>query len=65
MTADFPDVIGYISQCDICPQKVIILAPRPSGGQFVCPRCREVTGWGDVDVAQAEPDHLPPSKVRG
>lgn len=50
-----PDVLGYISQCGICPQKVIIRAPRPSSGQFICPRCREVTGWGDVDVAQAEP----------
>lgn len=52
--ATFPDIIGYISQCAICPQTALTRTQHPKGG-FICPRCREVVGWGDVDVAQAEP----------
>ncbi|MDQ2628394.1 MAG: hypothetical protein M3Y90_15550 [Actinomycetota bacterium] len=60
-----PDVLGYISQCGLCGQRALTRTAHLAVDRFVCPRCREVTGWGDVDVAQAEPDFLPPSKVRG
>lgn len=60
------DVLGYLCHCDICGQRALTRSQHtPTRNPFVCPRCREVTGWGDVDVAQAEPDHLPPEKVRG
>lgn len=49
------DVLGYISQCTICPQKALTRHPHPADAPFICDRCRAVTGWGDVDVAQAEP----------
>lgn len=50
-----PDVLGYISQCTICPQKALTRTAHPADAPFICDRCRQVTGWGDVDVAQAEP----------
>lgn len=59
------DVLGYIQACEVCGQRALTRTAHPRANPFVCPRCLEVTGWGDVDVAQAEPDHLPPSKVRG
>lgn len=54
------DVLGYISQCDLCGQRA--LTRNPHGDKFTCSRCREVTGWGDVDIALAEPDL---GKIRG
>lgn len=47
------DVLGFISQCAICPQSALTRTQHPRGA-FICPACREVVGWGDVDVAQAE-----------
>ncbi|MCV7065627.1 hypothetical protein H7H51_07695 [Mycolicibacterium farcinogenes] len=45
----------YIVQCSVCPQRAA-LAARPDPSGWTCPRCAEVTGgFGDVDVAQAEP----------
>lgn len=49
------DVLGFISQCAICPQTALTRNQYPKAARFICPRCREVVGWGDVDVAQAEP----------
>lgn len=54
-----PDVLGYISQCDICPQRALTRAPHSQSDPFICTRCREVTG---DDVALAEPDL---GKIRG
>jgi hypothetical protein len=34
-------VLGFIAQCDVCPQKAIV-SEQPSSG-WVCPRCAEVT----------------------
>lgn len=52
-----PDVIGYVSACDVCGQRVLTRS-HPSA-DFTCPACREAMGWGDVDVAQAEPSVTP------
>lgn len=54
MTAT-PDVIGYLCHCDVCGQRVLTRTQYTHAAPFVCPRCREANGWGDVDVAQAEP----------
>jgi predicted RNA-binding Zn-ribbon protein involved in translation (DUF1610 family) len=35
------DVLGYVSQCELCGQRAITLAPHDS--DWVCPRCAEVT----------------------
>jgi len=57
--ATFPDIIGYISQCAICPQTALTRTQYPKSDRFICPRCREVIG---PDIAQAEPDL---GKIRG
>lgn len=53
------DVIGYLAQCAICPQRALLTVQLDD---WVCPRCAEVVptianepGFGDVDVAAAEP----------
>jgi hypothetical protein len=49
-----PAVLGFLAQCNVCPQQAM-LATQPDKG-WVCPRCAEVSGgFGDIDVAQAEP----------
>jgi len=35
------DVLGYVSQCELCGQRAITLAPH--GADWTCPRCAEVT----------------------
>lgn len=48
------EVLGWIVQCAVCPQRALVAA-QPDG-DWTCPRCAEVTGgFGDVDLAQAEP----------
>nr|WP_192830587.1 hypothetical protein [Mycobacterium sp. UM_NZ2] len=39
-----PDVLGYISQCAICPQTALTRTAHPANDRFICPRCREVVG---------------------
>ena len=47
-------IIGFHVQCNVCPQKALV--DEQPDGDWTCPRCAEVTGgFGDVDVAQAEP----------
>lgn len=65
-----PAVLGFLVQCQICPQQALVDA-QPDG-DWTCPRCAEVTGgFGDIDVAQAEPagnwgaDEWWLNKVRG
>lgn len=53
------DVIGYLSTCDVCGQRALTRRQHRGGDDFTCAACREVTGWGDVDVAQAEPRVTP------
>lgn len=63
MTA--PNILGWIAQCD-CGQQALV-ATQPSG-DWVCPRCAANMrgGFGDVDVAAAEPeDEWPVCRVRG
>ncbi|MEB3021281.1 hypothetical protein [[Mycobacterium] crassicus] len=43
MAAD-SDILGFISQCAICPQSALTRTPHPPGDRFICPRCREVVG---------------------
>ena len=51
---DGPAVLAFLVQCAICPQQALVDA-QPVG-DWTCPRCAEVTGgFGDIDVAQAEP----------
>lgn len=60
--ATFPDIIGYLCQCEWCGQRALTRAQHPSESDpFMCPACR-AAGWGDVDIAQAEPDL---GKIRG
>lgn len=47
-------VLGFIAQCQTCPQKAVVDTQPPEGG-WVCPRCSDARGFGDVDIAQAEP----------
>lgn len=47
-------VLGFIVQCVVCPQQALV--DEQLDGDWTCPRCAEVTGgFGDIDVAQAEP----------
>lgn len=47
-------VLGFQVQCSICPQKALV--DEQPDGAWTCPRCAEVAGgFGDIDVAQAEP----------
>lgn len=60
-----PQILGFLAQCD-CGQQALV-ATQPSG-DWVCPRCAANMrgGFGDVDVAAAEPeDEWPVCKVRG
>lgn len=53
------DVIGYMSACDVCGQRVLTRSQHRGADGFTCAACREAMGWGDVDVAQAEPQVTP------
>ncbi len=48
------DVIGYLSACNVCGQRVLTRGQH-GFDEFTCAACRGAMGWGDVDVAQAEP----------
>lgn len=52
-----PAVLGFLVQCATCPQRAVV--DNQPAQDWVCPRCSEVVGgFGDVDVAQAEPVHV-------
>lgn len=47
-------VLGFHVQCAVCPQRAFV-ATQPDK-DWICPRCQDLSpGFGDVDVAQAEP----------
>ncbi|MGA5467155.1 hypothetical protein [Mycobacterium sp. NPDC050041] len=49
------NAVGFIVQCEVCPQKAILAEqPQQPGRGYLCPRCL-ASGFGDVDVAAAEP----------
>ncbi|SCX34500.1 hypothetical protein [Mycolicibacterium fluoranthenivorans] len=71
-------VLGFIVQCEICPQQAVV-DTQPSEGGWVCPRCTEVTGPSPdpffekmlADAPKSPPfvvrddDEYPIGKVRG
>ncbi|MCV7358510.1 hypothetical protein [Mycolicibacterium fluoranthenivorans] len=56
-------VLGFLVQCEICPQRAMVAA-QPSEDGWVCPRCTEVTGPSPDPASEAD-DEYPIGKVRG
>ena len=49
------EVLGYLTGCELCGQRALTRNQLAHDVAFVCDRCRQVAGWGDVDVDQVGP----------
>lgn len=49
LTIELPAVLGFIAQCEICPQKAL-LSEQPAES-WVCPRCAEVAEGNSSEPA--------------